>query len=300
MKDGKSVSPVKGEPAYESFYPYLPLMTVFGLPSGVQRAPLRLTDARIMFSGVTLLVVLRRIGDPRAPSERKVRTLQVLTVLPDSGAACSRPAATTCPSSPSSCSRWRSPSGGDPGWSGIVLGIVSAMKFTAWPLAALALFAARDASGKRAPGRMALGLFAVAGPVVAPFLIVNPHVVHRERDPLPTRPLGGGFARRQPAARPPAGQPRSRACTTCCPIVALALGGAVLLRRLIRRPPATPADVCRLGGWVMLIAILVAPATRIGYLVYPINFFVWAFMFRGADRDAELERSLHEHTAVLA
>ena len=35
-----------------------------------------------------------------------------------------------------------------PGWAGIVLGIVSAMKFTAWPLAALALFAARDAVGQ--------------------------------------------------------------------------------------------------------------------------------------------------------
>ena len=41
----------------------------------------------------------------------------------------------------------------------------------------------------------------------------------------------------------------------------------------------------------MLVAILVAPATRIGYLVYPINFFVWAFMFRGADEIEMLDSS---------
>ena len=30
----------------------------------------------------------------------------------------------------------------------------------------------------------------------------------------------------------------------------------------------------------MLIAILLAPATRVGYLLYPINLFLWAWMFR--------------------
>ena len=38
--------------------------------------------------------------------------------------------------------------------------------------------------------------------------------------------------------------------------------------------------VARLTGWVMLIAILLAPATRVGYLLYPINLFLWAWMFR--------------------
>ena len=38
-----------------------------------------------------------------------------------------------------------------------------------------------------------------------------------------------------------------------------------------------------LTGWVMLIAILLAPATRVGYLLYPINLFVWAWMLRRAD-----------------
>ena len=65
------------------------------------------------------------------------------------------------------------------------------------------------------------------------------------------------------------------------------VGGAVLVRHLIRRSPrATPPAVATLTGWVMLIAILLAPATRVGYLLYPINLFVWAWMLRQADDPA--------------
>jgi len=289
VKDGRPVSLVKGEPAYESFYPYLPLMTVFGLPSSLH-APVRLTDARIAFSGVTLLVVLGALALTRAPNERKVRTLQVLTVLPTAAL----PLATGGDDMPIVAflllalvlaQRRR------PGWAGIVLGIVSAMKFTAWPLAALALFAARDASGRRAAGRMALGILLVAGPVVAPFLALNPHVFIVN---VILFPLGlSGVA--SPAASPLPGHLLVDAFPVLhhvLPIVASALGGTVLLRLLIRRPPTTPAAVSKVAGWVMLIATLVAPATRIGYLIYPINFFVWSFMFKGADEVEMLESSL--------
>ena len=39
----------------------------------------------------------------------------------------------------------------------------------------------------------------------------------------------------------------------------------------------------------MLVAILLAPATRVGYLLYPINLFLWAWMFRRADDPADPE-----------
>ena len=57
---------------------------------------------------------------------------------------------------------------------------------------------------------------------------------------------------------------------------------------LYRRPPQTAAQVCNVGGVVMAVIILLAPATRIGYLLYPINFFVWAYLFRrtAGDRGA--------------
>ena len=33
----------------------------------------------------------------------------------------------------------------------------------------------------------------------------------------------------------------------------------------------------------MTVAILLAPATRVGYLLYPIDFFVWAWLLRGEE-----------------
>jgi hypothetical protein len=279
-KNGKVLSAVPGEPAYESFFPYLPLMAIFGLPSDTHH-PIRLTDARIFFSLVTLLVAGAALALCRAPTERKVRALQVLVVLPTAAL----PLAT----------------GGDdmpivailllgmvlaqrryPFMSGLVLGIVSAMKFTAWPLAALALFAARDRTGKRSPLRMLLGMLVVVGPVVVPFLLQNAHafVVN-----VVLFPLGlAGVA--SPAASPLPGHlivTAFPALHRALPLVVAAIGVTLLVRHLVRHPPSKASQVTSLAAWVMLVAIVFAPATRIGYLLYPINFFVWAFMLRGAE-----------------
>ncbi|MGH9044513.1 MAG: glycosyltransferase 87 family protein [Acidimicrobiales bacterium] len=280
VSHGRPQSLIKGEPAYESFYPYLPLMTAFGIPSSLH-APVRLTDARVAFSGVTLLVVLIALALLAAPGERKVRALMVLTALPTAALLLA--------------------TGGDdmpvvaflllamvlaqrrkPGLAGIFLGVASAMKFTAWPLAVLALLCARDRSGRRVPGRMGLGILAVVGPVVTPFLVHNPHVFFVN---VILFPLGlSGVP--SPAASPLPGHLLVTAVPALhhvLPVLASVLGGGILLRRLVTRPVRTAADATGLCGWVMLVAILVAPATRIGYLVYPINFFVWAFMLRGAE-----------------
>ena len=75
------------------------------------------------------------------------------------------------------------------------------MKFTAWPLAALALFVARTARGARRPGVMFLGMLVVAGPVVVPFALRGPWAFF---DNVVLFPLGLSrrqFAGRQPAAR---------------------------------------------------------------------------------------------------
>jgi hypothetical protein len=59
------------------------------------------------------------------------------------------------------------------------------------------------------------------------------------------------------------------------------VGGALLALYLYRRPPQTAAQACAVGGVVMAVITLFAPATRIGYLLYPINFFVWSYLFAG-------------------
>jgi hypothetical protein len=280
VHDGRLVSADKGEPAFESFFPYLPIMSLFGLPSSTH-GPIELTDARILFSLVTLLAVACALTLCRGPTERKMRTLQLMTVLPTAAL----PLAT----------------GGDdmpvvallllalvlaqrrqPGLSGVVLGVVSAMKFTAWPLAALALFAARDAEGRRAPKRMALGLLLVAGPVVVPFLWQNPVTFVQNVVLFPLGLVG--------VASPAASALPGHILVTLLPglhhVLPLAValvGGTVLVRHLRHRPPTTAAEVATLAGWVMLVAILLAPATRVGYLLYPVDFFVWAYLLRGSD-----------------
>jgi len=284
VKHGHVISAVRGEPTYESFFPYLPLMSVFGLPS-TTREPVRVTDARIFFSVATLLVVALALGLLRAPTERKVRTLQVLTVLPTAAL----PLATGGDDMPIVAflllgmvlAQRRQPFS-----AGIVLGIVSAMKFTAWPLAVLALFAARDKSGRRSPIKMALGMAVVVGPVVVPFLFKNAEAFYQN---VILFPLGlSGIA--SPAASPLPGHLIVSALPglhRILPVTVAVVGGVFLVRHLGRRPPTTAAQVSSLAGWVMLVAILFAPATRIGYLLYPINFFVWAYLFRGADQLAD-------------
>jgi hypothetical protein len=37
----------------------------------------------------------------------------------------------------------------------------------------------------------------------------------------------------------------------------------------------------------MAVITLLAPATRIGYLLYPINFFVWAHLFSDSEQTGD-------------
>ncbi|MGH9087806.1 MAG: glycosyltransferase family 87 protein [Acidimicrobiales bacterium] len=283
VRDHHLVSAVRGEPAFESFFPYLPLMAVFGLPHSTHQ-PVHLTDARIFFSIVTMAVAGLALGLSGAPRGRRLRALQVVAVLPTAAL----PLATGGDDMPVVAllllamvlaQRRR------PGWSGIVFGIVSAMKFTAWPMAALALFAARGRDGRRAPGWMLAGMAVVAGPVLAPFAASNLGAFFSN---VILFPLGlSGVA--SPAA---SNLPGHLLVLTfpwlhrALPFAVAVVGGAYLVRRLVRRPPATASTVAYLTGWVMLVALAFAPATRVGYLLYPANFFIWGWMFAVEDRQA--------------
>lgn len=276
VRNGHVVAKLPGLPTYETFYPYLPLMTVFGLPSST-KAPIKLTDARIFFSLVTLVVTAGALSACRSSRERRIRTLQVLSVLPTAAL----PLATGGDDMPVVAilllamvlaQRRR------PGWSGITLGIVAAMKFTAWPLAGLALFAARDKDGRRKPFRMGLGMGAVIGPILLPFVLSAPRAFFEN---VVLYPLGlAGVS--SPAASPLPGHLLVSALPFMhrpLTIIVILLGGTLLLVHLVRRTPSSVSQCAYLAGWVMTAAILLAPATRFGYLLYPVNFFVWGYMF---------------------
>jgi hypothetical protein len=61
------------------------------------------------------------------------------------------------------------------------------------------------------------------------------------------------------------------------------VGLLVLFYVLLRHRPTTPAALSRLVAWVMTVAILLAPATRVGYLLYPVDLFVWTWLLRSED-----------------
>ena len=193
-----------GPAGLRGFLPYLPLMAVAGIPSEIWPNN-GLSDARIFFCLTTLAVAAVALYLCRADGRRKIRALQALIILP----LASLPLAT----------------GGDdipvvaflllamvlaqrrrPFASGVVFGIASAMKFTAWPLAVLALFAARGRNGERRPFSMLAGHARRRRPDHLPVRPPRPVRPDRRRGALPARVERDPDDGRQRAARPRAGQ----------------------------------------------------------------------------------------------
>jgi len=273
--DGRLTGATRGLPAYESFFPYLPAMAVFGLPS---TTPLdhRATDARIFFLLATLLAVALalRLADARA--DRKLRAFQVAVVLPWAALTLATggddlPIIALLMLALVLAQRAR------PGWAGIILGVASAMKFTAWPLAALALFAAVDHEGRRRPLRMLAGIVGAAAPLTIWAFIAGPR---RFVANVVLFPLGLAGVE-SPAGSALPGHVFVTALPSLhriFPVVAGIVGVVVLVAYLRRRPPLGAVAVARVTGWVLFVAILLAPATRVGYLMYPLNLLVWSWM----------------------
>jgi hypothetical protein len=286
-----------GQPAYDVYNPYLPLMSVFGLARST-RAPARLTDARVAFSLITIVVVIAALAMCRGPTGPRLLALQSMTVLPTAAL----PLATGGDDLPVAAllllalvflQRRR------PMAAGAALGVAASMKITAWPLAALAVLAARGVDGRtRRRSRLALlgGMGVVVVPAVLPTALSN---VPAFFDNVVRFPLGlAGI--RSPAASPLLGHAVVTAfpgLEHAFPLVVAGLGLLALSWILVRRTPRTPAALARLLGWAFVIAIVLAPATRIGYFLYPVDFFVWAWLLRSEETGTELVSVVEEADA---
>ncbi|MHB8681103.1 MAG: glycosyltransferase 87 family protein [Acidimicrobiales bacterium] len=272
-----------GQPAYDVYNPYLPLMSLFGIAHNT-KAPPRLTDARVVFSIITFLVVVAALALCRGPTGPRVLALQSMTVLPTAAL----PLATGGDDLPVAAllllglvlmQRRR------PLAAGVALGVAASMKITAWPLAAIAFLGARDRDGNtgRRPSLLLLaGMAGVMAPSILPSALSN---VPAFVDNVVRFPLGlAGIS--SPAASPLLGHAVVSAFPAlhrAFPLALAAGGGIVLAYALVRRTPRTPASLARLLAWTMTVAILLAPATRVGYFLYPVDFFVWAWLLRSED-----------------
>jgi hypothetical protein len=274
-----------GEPDTPGFLPYLPLMAVLGIPSDIWPNN-GFSDARIFFCVTTLIGAAIALYLCRADGRRKIRAIQALIILP----LASLPLAT----------------GGDdlpvvaflllamvlaqrrrPFASGLVFGIASAMKFTAWPVAVLALFAACNRKGERRPLSMLGGLLVVAVPTIFPFALRGPIALI---DDVVLFPLGLSAIPSTAASALPGHElvHAFPALSRALPVSVGLILAVILARYLYKHTPSTVSEVCNISGIVMAVLILLAPNPRVGYLLYPINFFVWAYLLSPRATETEL------------
>ncbi|GIH13175.1 glycosyltransferase 87 family protein [Rugosimonospora africana] len=254
------------------YLPYQPGMVLLGLPRAIAGAAWW-TDARVWFALVTAatvgaaLVLLRRSG---ANAPLLVRALQAATVVP----VCTLTLAVGGDDLPVlglcllalACAATRRY-----GLAGVAVGVAGAMKLFAWPVALVLLALAIV---HRRGGRYALGALGLPVLSLIPAFLVDAGAATEN---VIRFPLGKGLVQ-SPAESPFPGQliaahaPGGHTVAT----VLLILAGLGIAGWLLRRPPrdaGTAALICAAG---LLIAILLMPATRFGYLLYPIAYAVWA------------------------
>jgi hypothetical protein len=265
-----------------AYTPYQPGMALFGLPRALFGAAWW-TDARVAFALVTAAAfagagtVLRRY----LPAPGLVRAFQAATVLP----ICALTLATggddlpvlalmflalACFVRAGVAAEARRPGNPEPGYwlfgGGVAIGTASALKLFAWPVAAVLLVLAV----RYGPAVWRFAVPAVGLPALAllPALVVSTPAVAEN---LVRFPAGLGLVA-TPAQSPLLGYlvaqylPAGRTVATGLLVAA----GIAFLVWLVRRPPDNAADAAFVCAAGLTAAIVLMPATRFGYLLYPV------------------------------
>jgi len=276
--NGHLVNEQGGVPAYESFYPYFPLMSVFGAPAALDHHRTGFADARVIMSLVTALLVGWALWLLRPTRRHVLRVTQLMLALP-TGALFLATGGDDLPILALlflgvAFVRRRRVSA-----AALSIGIAAAMKLTAWPMALGALAVSRDAQGRWRWGRFVLITASVVVVSVVPFVLLGPRVFVAN---VIDFPLGLAHVP-SPAASDLPGHlltmlwaPLGKVLT---PLTLLVLG--FVLTRHIR--PRWPIDLSTMLGLLALIsAVIIATAanSRSGYVIYPMNFWLWSHITR--------------------
>jgi hypothetical protein len=256
-------------PHPDDYTPYGPSMTVFGLPRALFGDG-AFTDARVAFAVASVLIValaLAVLGRPRVPVlAAQLAVVSPLTLLTITVAGDDIPVIALIVLATALVYTAR------PGWAGVVCAVVATMKLTALPaLAVLAVAVLAYRGGRRGAADLAifLGTIVAAGiVVVVPVYLVDPasfveHVI--------LYPAGLGMAG-SPAESPLPGHliaqlgPVGHAVS----LAMLAAAACAIVGWLVLRPPRDPAAATLRIATGLGAAIILAPATRWGYVVYPL------------------------------
>jgi hypothetical protein len=257
------------------YNPYLPGMTLFGLPRAVGGGGAA-TDPRVWDAvafAAAFAAALRIAWGTGAIRRTAALTSSPLIAfplavsgndLPVLGLICLGLALAARPDiSRSPC----------PAWAGVVLGAAAALKATAWPALLIVgvLVLARD--GRAAAARFAGAGAAVLAVVVGPVLLIQPGDLVANTIAFP---LGLSRAH-SPAASPLPGHliAATGPAGHLAVIALMAAGAAILVVMLVARPPRTATAAAGYLALTLAAAFTLAPATRWGYFVYPLAIACW-------------------------
>ena len=252
------------------FDPYLPLMTLFGVPRALLGFSV-LTDPRIWF-GVGFMVIFA--AALTVVGARDVVRWTVLVTASPVIAFSLAVGGTDVPVLAFICLGlallWRTP---HPLLAGLALGISCAMKATAWPvlLVAVVLVLVRD--GRRAAWILSGTAVAVFAAIVGPVAVLGPRALVQNTISFP---LGLASIKSQ-AVSPLPGRllVETGQAGHLIAVALLALTCLGLIASLAIRPPRTvPTATWRIVIGLSLMFVL-APATRFGYFLYPAGLLAW-------------------------
>ncbi|TCO65633.1 glycosyltransferase family 87 protein [Actinocrispum wychmicini] len=247
----------------DDFTPYGPAMALLGLPSAVFGRSV-VTDARVvaLVVSVAVLAVAVRIAKP----DLAVRPVQFVLLttyvtLPAATAGNDLPVVALLILSAVLATRDR------PEWAGLVLALAASMKLTALPAAAVVAVAIWALKGR-------LGRFLVAfaaGGVVFTGLSAAVNF-----DAFIDNVIK--FPANAAEVRSPAGSPlpghlleQTGPLGHAAVLVLMALAAVGMVWWLLARPPRTTAEILQRVAIGLGLAMLLMPATRWGYLIYPVT-----------------------------
>ena len=275
VKNGKVLNSIRGLPTYESFFPYFPLMSVFGLPDAITHKFYGLTDARIVMSLLTIAIGLIALRLFRAKREQKIRLAQVLIALP-TGALFLATGGDDMPILALMLLGVVALQRKQIYVSAVSIGIASAMKLTAWPMALGALLTLRSEQYKAKWKQFVALVVLIVVAAILPFAIKAPHAFFAN---VFAFPLGLSGVTSPAASALPGHILASwwHPSRHILPAGTLLVGGYFAAKYLKTHWPLTLSKMLALLSACFFVLMCVSSTTRFGYIIYPLNFALWSW-----------------------
>jgi hypothetical protein len=261
-----------------AYDPYLPALIVFGMPRALLGGGL-LTDPRVWFATVfvvTFGAAAAIAGRPRPGWWVAAVTASPVIAFPLSVGGDDLPVLGLLCLGLALAARGHERSWLCPVAAGLVLGLAAAMKATAWPALAIALVLIGARQGRRAATVFGLTAAAVALMADGPALAVAPGamVANTILYPLGMAKVASPAASVLPGHLLAATGDGGRWAAIALVVIAGVAVGVSLL--------VSPPKDAQAAGWRLVIGLtfmfLLAPASRVGYFVYPLGLSAWLLL----------------------